>query len=92
MNEILTLIQTDGTTRDVFCGLRSVSRSEFYQANATGYKPELVFVLADYLEYNDETLVDYDGQRYRVIRTYRTGQELELVATKASAEEAEWDG
>jgi hypothetical protein len=48
--------------------------------------------LADYLDYNDETLVDHNGQRYRVIRTYRTGQELELVVTKASAEEAEWNG
>lgn len=92
MNEILSLIQPDGSPREVFCGLRSVTRSEFYQANATGYKPELVFILADYYDYNGETLVDYDGQRYRVIRTYRTGQALELVVTKASAEEAEWDG
>lgn len=92
MNEILSLIQPDGSPREVFCGLRSVGRTEFYQANATGYKPELVFVLADYLEYSDETLVDHNGQRYRIIRTYRTGQELELVVTKASAEEAEWDG
>lgn len=92
MLDILDLIQPDGTAREVFCGLRSVSRSEFYQANATGYKPELVFVLADFYDYNDETLVDYNGQRYRVIRTYRIGQELELIVTKASAEEAEWNG
>ena len=92
MNDILTLIQSDGTTREVFCGLRSVGRSEFYQANATGYKPELVFVLADFYDYAEETLADYNGIRYRVIRTYRTGQALELVVTKASAEEAEWDG
>ena len=92
MNEILNLIQKDGSPREVFCGLRSVSRTEFYQAEATGYKPELVFVLADYLDYNEETLADYNGQRYRVIRTYRTGQELELIVTKASAEEVEWDG
>lgn len=92
MTEILTLIQPDGRKREVFCGIRSVARSEFYQAEATGYKPELVFVLADYYDYEDETLVEYDGKRYRVIRTYRTGQALELVVTKASAEEAEWDG
>lgn len=92
MNEILALIQPDGRPREVLCGLRSVTRSEFYRANATGYKPELVFILADYYDYNGETLVDYDGQRYRIIRTYRTGQALELVVTKASAEEAEWDG
>lgn len=92
MNDILALIQPDGSSREVFCSLRSVGRSEFYQANASGYKPEMVFVLADYLEYNEEILAEHNGQRYRVIRSYRTGQQLELVATKASAEEAEWDG
>ena len=92
MTEILTLIQSDGSKREIFCGIRSVTRSEFYQANATGYTPSMVFVLADYYDYEEETLVEYDGKRYRVIRTYRTGQALELVVTKASAEEAEWDG
>lgn len=92
MNEILSLVQMDGTAREVFCELRSVGRSEFYQANATGYKPELVFILADYLDYNDETLVDHDGKRYRVIRAYRKDQELELVVTRASAEESELNG
>jgi hypothetical protein len=33
----------------------------------------------DYLDYEGETLVEYLGQRYRVLRTFRTGQELELV-------------
>ena len=91
MNEILTLIhQTHGvdalgdpttveTTRDVFAAVRSIGQKEFYQAQAAGFQPELRFVLADYLDYNDEPLVEYNGQRYRVLRTYRTGQELELV-------------
>lgn len=91
MNEILRLIkQTSSvdaygdpvlteTARDVFCGLRSIGQKEFYQAQAVGLQPELKFVLADYLDYNDETLVAYNGQRYRVLRTFRAGQELELV-------------
>ena len=91
MNEILSLIQQTPsvdaygdqvlteTTRDVFCGLRSIGQKEFYQAHAVGLQPELKFVLADYLDYNDEPLVAYNGQRYRVLRTYRTGQELELT-------------
>ena len=87
MNEILTLIKDDGFRRDVFGGLRSVTRSEFYQAQAVGYKPEVVFALADYLDYQDESLVKHDGKLYRVLRTYRAGQELEVVATAASAEE-----
>lgn len=87
MNEILTLIHDDGTAREVFGGLRSVTRSEFYQAQAVGYKPEQVFVLADYLDYDDESLVKHDGQLFRVLRTYRAGQELEIITTQASAEE-----
>ncbi len=91
MNSILTLIQQTSsvdaygdqvlteTTRDVFCGLRSIGQKEFYQAQAVGLQPELKFVLADYLDYNDEPLVAYNGQRYRVLRTYRTGQEIELT-------------
>ena len=87
MNEILTLIKDDGSRRDVFGSLRSVTRSEFYQAQAVGYNPERIFALADYLDYRDESLVKHDGKLFRVLRTYRAGQELEITVTAASAEE-----
>lgn len=97
MNDLLTLVHrvlaADGytveteTRRDVFCRLDSVSRSEFYQAQATDIRPELVFVLADYMEYDGEYLCIYESVWYRVIRTYRNGQELEIVVQKASREE-----
>lgn len=89
MDEIITLIKDRDTQRDVCCGLRSVGHSEFYEAYATDYRPELKFVLADYLDYEGETIVKYGEDLYRVIRTYRTGQELELTVGRASAEEAE---
>ena len=91
MNEVLTLIrQTQGSdeygdpvvtesTRDVFGRLGSIGQAEFYQAHAVGLKPELKFILADYLDFEDETLVEYLGQRFRVLRTFRNGQELELT-------------
>lgn len=86
MNECITLIEGD-SRRDVFCRLCSVGHTEFYEAYATEYRPELKFVLADYLEYNGETLVKYGADLYRVIRTYRIGQELEITVGRASAEE-----
>ena len=89
MNEILTLIGPGGEPRDVFCAVRSVGLREFYQASATDYHPEIKFVLADYLDYNGETLAQHNGQFYRIIRTYRTGQELELTAESAPAEDGE---
>lgn len=91
MNEIITLLSDTGR-RDVFCALRSIGQSEFYQAYATDYRPELKFVLADCWDYKGETLIEYDGVIYRVIRTYLVGQGLEIVVTRASAEEAEMYG
>lgn len=91
MNEVITLIhQTHGvddygdptiteSTRDVFAKLGSIGQQEFYQAHAVGLKPEIKFVLTDYLDYDGESLVIYEGQRYRVLRTFRKGQELEIT-------------
>ena len=91
MNEIIILIKatqttdaygdlvTTETSREVFAKLGSIGQKEFYQAQAVGLQPELKFILADYLDYEGETLVEHNGQRYRVLRTYRAGQELELT-------------
>lgn len=91
MNDILFLIQrTQGvdeygdpsiteTRREVFCRQNSIGQKEFYQAHAVGLQPEIKLVLADYLDYNGERMVEYDGQLYSILRTYRTGLELELV-------------
>ena len=91
MNDVLTLIQqsrgvdefgdptTVETTRSVFVRLGSIGQKEFYQAHAVGLQPELKFIMADYLDYNGEMLVEYNGQRFRVLRIFRSGQELELV-------------
>lgn len=93
-NDVITLVtrtksvnaygdwQTVETTRTVFAGVKSIGMSEFYQANAQGLKPELKFVMADYLDYAGEEVVRYEGIEYRVLRTFRSGQELELVCTR----------
>lgn len=86
MDELITLVSDSGQ-RDLVATLRSIGQSEFYQAHAVGYKPELKFVLADYLDYNGEDLVKHEGRLYRVLRTFRNGLELEIVAGPASAEE-----
>lgn len=88
MHEILTLI-TESSRRVVFCRVQSIGQAEFYQAQVTNITPELKFVLQDYLEYNGELYAEYDGTLYRVARTYRAGQQLELTCTRASAEEVE---
>lgn len=80
------------TRREVLCGVRSIGMKEFYSAHSTDFRPELKLILADYLDYEDETLVDLNGVLYRILRTYRVGQELELTLERAPAEEAEADG
>lgn len=66
-------------SREVFAECLSIGQSEFYQAAATGLRPELCFKLSDYYDYDGEQIVEHDGNRYRVLRTYRSGQELELT-------------
>lgn len=66
----------------VLCSVQSVGRNEFYSAANAGLKPELVFVVKNY-EYQGEPNVKFDGQKYRVIRTYTTGfEEIELTCEK----------
>lgn len=67
------------TSRDVFCELKSIGQSEFYQAQTNGMKPEIKFVIADYLDYQNEEIIAFEGIRYKILRTYRTGNELEIT-------------
>ena len=94
MTDILTLItkqQTvdeygdpviQETARTVYCEEESIGQREFYQAHALGLKPELKFLLQDYLDYAGEKIVEHEGVRYEVLRTYRSGQQLEIIVTR----------
>lgn len=94
-NEIVTLIADEQQRneigdltsvekrRDVFAEVRSVGMKEKYQAFAAGLNPEWVFVLADYLEYANETKLEFESQQFSIFRTYRKGSnELEIVAVR----------
>ena len=78
----------DRTERVTFAELKSIGQSEFYQAHSVGLKPELKFVLPDYLEYQGEKILKYkdlnetEEQEYSIIRTYRNGNELEVVCKR----------
>ncbi|MNB67227.1 hypothetical protein D3C81_309360 [compost metagenome] len=73
---------TEEVPTTILCGLNSVGRGEFYAAAAAGLRPEMVFTIHAY-EYGGQTLLDYEGVRYKVIRTYSTGfEELELTCAR----------
>jgi SPP1 family predicted phage head-tail adaptor len=90
-NEVIYLLSKQKTTNDVgdvietpiklmrFARMKSIGQAEFYQAQAQGLKPEIKFVLADYLDYDNQMEVVHNNFRYKVLRTFRTGNEIEIV-------------
>ena len=59
------------TAKEYIAEVDSVSRSEFYQAGQIGLTPEYRFKL-NKLAYNGEKIVEYNGIRYGVYRTYES--------------------
>ena len=72
------------TSRRVFCTVRSVGMSEAYTAFSNGLSPEFVFILSDYSDYNGEKICEYQGTRYRIVRTYRNNQGIELTVEEVT--------
>ena len=68
-NEVGDVID-DKSYTEVFGKEKSIKQSEFYQAQASGFKPELKFEINSF-EYNNEKYVRYNNKEYRVIRTYK---------------------
>ena len=58
--------------RTVYCTVRSASRTEYYTALNAGIQPEYVFHLTLAEDYQNEHLVKFRSQLFRVVRTYMT--------------------
>lgn len=69
----------------VFCNKKSVGYSEFYKSQQAGYKTELKLDLHTQ-DYSGETLVEFEGRRYKVLRTYesKAGEVTELTLSDLS--------
>lgn len=83
VDEYGNLLQPQTTDTDVYAEVLSVGYKEFYEAAASGYKPEIKFKIADCSDYNGEQQIVYDGEVYDVIRTYRAPRSYELEITCA---------
>lgn len=75
---------TSETSRQVFCSVRSVGMTEAYTALSNGLNPQFVFVLSDYADYQGEKICSYNGTRYRIVRTYRNNQQIDLTVEEAT--------
>lgn len=76
------IYQTSYISREIFCRVGSITRSEFFQAGRNGLNPQFVFtVFAG--DYSGEEIVRYAGETYSIYRTYRTDSDyIELYAEK----------
>lgn len=54
----------------VLCKVRSIGSSEYYNAQVSNLKPEIKFIIHDF-EYSDQKEVEFEGNKYQVMRTYR---------------------
>lgn len=75
------------TERTLFAEVKSISQTEFYQAQALGLKPEIKFVIADFIDYKGEMKLKYTPfggteQIYDVLRTYRDKTNLEIICKR----------
>lgn len=81
------------TRRKTYCEEKSLGMSETYQARASGFSPTIRLVLPQDFEYRGETLCEYKGERYKIIRPYRdekadsTELTLERIRGNAAAED-----
>ena len=72
------------TVREVLAEIRSVTRSEYYNALNAGVQPELVFKLTLDADYQGERVLRHNGKRYRVVRTYLTNDGgIEITAERS---------
>lgn len=76
---------SQGETRtEILCDVKSVTRSEFYSAAQAGLNPEQVFEVNGF-EYAGQQEVEFEGERYTVIRAYRIPpvyEKLELTCER----------
>lgn len=77
-NDMGDIIETYNE-REVYADKQSIRQSEFYQAAATGLRPELMFVVRS-IDYNQEPKLKHGDKTYTIIRTYdKDGELIELI-------------
>lgn len=75
-NEVATEVE-----KQVFCEVDSITQTEFYQAANTELNPEYKFTIF-FGDYDGQPIVEYNGLRYAIYRSYRTGDDLELYVER----------
>ena len=70
------------TLKEVYCTIESISQTEYLQVFLSGLKPQLKITMC-WVDYSDETVVEYNEKRYSIYRTYlRNDERIELYLTE----------
>lgn len=89
-NDIGDIVEQE-IKREVFANKKSVRASEFYQAQATGLKPEIMFEIKT-VEYLDERKLVYNNRTYNIIRAYdKNGETVELICEGITGQHVKGD-
>lgn len=65
------------TELEVFVTEHSVSRQEWSVATGNGMNPEIMLE-TNAANYDDQRIVEYEGQRYTIYRVYFSGDRVEM--------------
>lgn len=67
-------------SRQVYCDVRSITRAEWFDAGRNGMQPTFIFTMFA-PDYQDEKIVEFEGKRYGIYRTYLArNEQIELYA------------
>ena len=67
---------------EIYAIKKSVRQSEFFQASAQGFKPEIVLEVNDF-EYQNQELCYFEGEKFKIYRAYsiKNSERTELYLT-----------
>lgn len=64
----------------IYCNIKSIGLTEFYQAQSVGLKPELK-IEARLIDLDGATHFKYNNKLYKILRTNKKEDSIELVLT-----------
>lgn len=71
------------TKQEIYVSTGSINRNEWFNAGRNGMNPEILLTTAA-VNYSGEDIIEYDGVRYGIYRTYqrKDSDEIELYLHK----------
>lgn len=64
----------------IYCNVKSIGLTEFYQAQSVGLKPELK-IEARLIDLDGATHFKYNNKLYKILRTNKKEDSIELILT-----------